>query len=62
MNLDKLVEGFDASTRPLWRRILIDWNDTATPNPVGSVPELFEQRARMDPDSVAVVHGSEALT
>ncbi|MFD7137687.1 amino acid adenylation domain-containing protein [Streptomyces sp. NPDC059894] len=45
------------------RRILTDWNDTAAPVPdTATLHGLFEERAALTPDAVAVVCGPEALT
>ena len=45
------------------RRILTEWNDTATdyPDDLG-IHVLFERQARNTPEAVAVVHGDRALT
>jgi amino acid adenylation domain-containing protein len=45
------------------RRIVVEWNDTATDYPREScIHELFEAQARRAPDAVAVVYGEDALT
>ena len=45
------------------RRILIDWNDTAVEYPRDRcVHQLFEDRAAVSPDAVAVVCGNRSLT
>ncbi|WP_156772245.1 amino acid adenylation domain-containing protein, partial [Mycobacterium sp. 1245805.9] len=54
-----LVEVIDPVER---QRVLIDWNDTATPIPQGSVPELFAAQAARTPEAVAVEDGDETLT
>lgn len=42
---------------------LVEWNDTAEDYPSNStIHELFEERARQNPDAVAVVCGQERLT
>ncbi|MBV9649834.1 MAG: amino acid adenylation domain-containing protein, partial [Pseudonocardiales bacterium] len=43
-------------------QLLVGWNDTARPVPVGTVPELFAAQASRTPDAVAVVCGSENLS
>ncbi|MGW5498210.1 amino acid adenylation domain-containing protein [Streptomyces olivaceoviridis] len=53
------VEMLDAGER---HRILTEWNDTASPVPTATLHGLFEQRAAQDPDAVAVVCGTDALT
>ncbi|MDO0928858.1 amino acid adenylation domain-containing protein [Streptomyces sp. TG1A-8] len=44
-------------------RILTEWNDTAAPVPAAAtLHRLFEERAALDPDAVAVVCGTDTLT
>ncbi|RVW08080.1 amino acid adenylation domain-containing protein [Prescottella agglutinans] len=44
------------------RRVLVDWNDTAEPQPSRTVPELFADAVRLDPDAEALVAGDRRLT
>ncbi|MFC9514919.1 amino acid adenylation domain-containing protein [Nocardiaceae bacterium NPDC056970] len=44
------------------RRVLHDWNDTAEPQPSRTVPELFAEAVRLDPDAEALVSGDRRLT
>ncbi|WP_433609984.1 amino acid adenylation domain-containing protein [Prescottella agglutinans] len=44
------------------RRVLVDWNDTAEPQPSYTVPELFADAVRLDPDAEALVAGDRRLT
>ncbi|MFJ2193503.1 amino acid adenylation domain-containing protein, partial [Kitasatospora sp. NPDC087861] len=44
------------------RRVLVDWNDTATGVPEGAVAELFRRQAGATPDAVAVVGEEGVLT
>ncbi|TGA84107.1 non-ribosomal peptide synthetase, partial [Streptomyces palmae] len=46
------------------RRVLEEWNDTATPTDVTArtLPALFERQVAATPDAVAVVHGDTELT
>ncbi|WP_280677847.1 non-ribosomal peptide synthetase [Kitasatospora sp. MAA19] len=44
------------------RRVLVDWNDTATGVPEGAVAELFRRQAAVTPDAVAVVGEEGVLT
>ena len=43
-------------------QMLQGWNDTATPVPAATVPELFERQAARTPDAVAVVCGDAWLS
>ncbi|WP_261718574.1 non-ribosomal peptide synthetase [Streptomyces sp. FZ201] len=44
------------------RRLIVDWNDTSTPLPCGSVTHVFEECAARTPDAPAVVSGPVTLT
>ncbi len=43
-------------------QLLVSWNDTATPFPDRCLHELFEEQARLTPDSVALRFDAEQLT
>ncbi|MGC0314341.1 amino acid adenylation domain-containing protein [Kitasatospora acidiphila] len=53
------IEVLDEAERA---RILVEWNDTATVVPEGTLPELFATQAARTPDAVAVVAGESTLT
>jgi non-ribosomal peptide synthetase component F len=45
------------------RRMLVEWNDTATDDPIDrSIPELFESQATATPSAVAVVFHGVSVT
>ncbi|HVG07740.1 MAG TPA: amino acid adenylation domain-containing protein, partial [Thermoanaerobaculia bacterium] len=44
------------------RQLLVDWNDTASPFPSLSIPELFAEQAALRPDAIAVEQGDERMT
>ncbi|MEA2563438.1 MAG: hypothetical protein QOH06_4942 [Acidobacteriota bacterium] len=44
------------------RQVLVDWNDTASPFPSLSIPELFAEQAALRPDAIAVEQGDERMT
>ncbi|MER6082184.1 amino acid adenylation domain-containing protein [Streptomyces sp. NPDC001833] len=44
------------------RRVLQDWNATATAGPAPLVPDLFAAQVRRTPDAVAVVSGGTAVS
>ncbi|MER5427351.1 non-ribosomal peptide synthetase, partial [Streptosporangium roseum] len=44
------------------RQIVEEWNDTGEPVPCRTLPEIFESRAALDPDAVALVDGETVLT
>ncbi|QCQ93711.1 non-ribosomal peptide synthetase [Rhodococcus sp. SGAir0479] len=44
------------------RRVLVDWNDTAEPQPSHTIPELFTEAVRRNPDAEALVAGDVRLT
>ena len=44
------------------RQVLVDWNDTASPFPNLSIPELFAEQAALRPDAIAIEQGEERLT
>ncbi|WP_246240092.1 non-ribosomal peptide synthetase [Streptomyces tubercidicus] len=49
------VTSVDVLTDDERRRILTEWNDTATPVPSGTVPELFQAQVRATPDATALI-------
>ncbi|GAB2664196.1 amino acid adenylation domain-containing protein [Prescottella soli] len=56
------VRALEPMTDDERRRVLIDWNDTAEPQPSCTVPELFAEVARRAPDAEALVAGDRRLT
>ncbi|WP_284740330.1 non-ribosomal peptide synthetase [Amycolatopsis sp. RTGN1] len=44
------------------RRLLVEWNDSAGAYPERCLQEIFAERARENPDSPAVVRGTDRLT
>ncbi|WP_156772113.1 non-ribosomal peptide synthetase, partial [Mycobacterium sp. 1245805.9] len=54
-----LIEVIDAAER---ERVLVHWNDTTTPIPEATIPELFAAQAARTPEAVAVEDGDESLT
>ncbi|WP_149551252.1 non-ribosomal peptide synthetase [Streptomyces marokkonensis] len=53
------VELLDDTTR---RRLLVEWNDTATEAATATLPELLTAQARRTPDAIAVRHGLASMT
>jgi amino acid adenylation domain-containing protein/non-ribosomal peptide synthase protein (TIGR01720 family) len=53
------VELLDDVTR---RRLLVDWNDTATEAATATLPELLTAQAHRTPDTIAVRHGRASMT
>ena len=43
-------------------QLLVEWNNTHTAYPTGTVAELFEEQAAQTPNAVAVVFGQKLLT
>ncbi|MFD3834498.1 amino acid adenylation domain-containing protein, partial [Streptomyces sp. NPDC058621] len=52
---DLLLSDVDVLGAAERRRLLVEWNDTATEVPAGTLAELFEARVARVPDAVAVV-------
>ena len=44
------------------RRILEEWNDTATAVPESTLPALFEEQVEKNPDALAVIYASQRMT
>ncbi|WJY42758.1 amino acid adenylation domain-containing protein [Streptomyces sp. P9-2B-2] len=59
---DRLVAVLDVLTAGERDRLLYEYNDTATPVPALTIPELFARQAAATPDAVAVVDESTTLT
>ena len=60
---DRRVSELELLTGTERERLIVEWNDTATPFPADlGVAELFEERARECPGAVAVVFGERSLT
>ncbi|TQF75181.1 amino acid adenylation domain-containing protein [Rhodococcus spelaei] len=53
---------FDVMSTEQRRRVLVDWNDTAGPQPSRTVPELFAAQVAATPDAEALVAGDTRLT
>jgi non-ribosomal peptide synthetase component F len=53
------IEIIDPAEREL---VVAEWNDTTTPIPEGTIPELFAAQAAQTPDALAVEDENEALT
>ncbi|WP_156746001.1 AMP-binding protein, partial [Mycobacterium sp. 1423905.2] len=54
-----LIEIIDPAERDL---VVAQWNDTTTPIPDGTIPELFAAQVARTPDAIAVEDDNEALT
>ena len=62
-NPDRPVSLLPLLTDPQRRRILVEWNDTATPFPATQcLHELFEKQAAATPDAPALVFGETRLS
>ncbi|MGV9810272.1 amino acid adenylation domain-containing protein, partial [Micromonospora chersina] len=59
---DLPLTGVDVLDPAERRRVLVDWNDTATPVADLTVAEAFAARVAADPDGTAVVSGAVTLT
>ncbi|MFC9789364.1 amino acid adenylation domain-containing protein [Rhodococcus sp. NPDC127528] len=53
---------FDVMSDEQRRRVLVDFNDTARPQPSRTVPDLFSAQAAATPDAEALVAGETRLT
>ncbi|GAA4489960.1 hypothetical protein GCM10023094_52370 [Rhodococcus olei] len=56
------VSAFDVMSVEERERILVEWNDTARPQPSRTVPELFAAQVAATPDAEALVAGDTRLT
>ncbi|MET8014848.1 amino acid adenylation domain-containing protein [Streptomyces sp. NPDC005271] len=56
------IGDYDTLSAQEWRRLLVEWNDTAHEIPEGGLPELFRAQAVRTPDAVAVVGDEGMLT
>ncbi|GIG59728.1 hypothetical protein Lfu02_41000 [Longispora fulva] len=61
-NPDRPVSGLDVLSADERRQVAEAWNSTGESYPEASVAELFEARAALHPDAVAVLFGAESLT
>ncbi|MFE3290101.1 amino acid adenylation domain-containing protein [Rhodococcus sp. NPDC059234] len=53
---------FDVMSDEQRRRVLVDFNDTARPQPARTVPDLFSAQVAATPDAEALVAGETRLT
>ncbi|MEV6340616.1 non-ribosomal peptide synthase/polyketide synthase [Nocardia vinacea] len=56
------VSQIDLLTEAERRRMLLEWNDTATPNSGATLPELFAAQVAATPDATALRFEDETLT
>jgi amino acid adenylation domain-containing protein/non-ribosomal peptide synthase protein (TIGR01720 family) len=61
-NPDRSLAELPMLTEAERQRILVDWNDTATELPAGTVIDLFAARVRRQPTALALVGDTESLT
>ncbi|MEU9291327.1 amino acid adenylation domain-containing protein [Streptomyces sp. NPDC048275] len=59
---DRRIDEFELLSATELRRVVDDWNATAAPAPVVSLPELFAAQAERTPDAVAVECGGTRWT
>ncbi|MFF7593356.1 amino acid adenylation domain-containing protein, partial [Kitasatospora purpeofusca] len=59
---DRRISSIDLLGADEHRRIVVDWNDTATEGPTGTIPELFAAQAARTRAAIAVVDADSELS